>query len=725
MRIAVLTSGGDAPGMNAAVRAVVRRSLVKGFSVFGVWNGYQGMVDGEIRPLGWHDVGGIINKGGTFLGTARSEDFKRYEGRREAVKHLLEHGINALVVIGGDGSLTGAYVLANEWADHVRELGGDGDSVLHVVGLPGSIDNDLYGTDMSIGADTALNHIVRAMDDLSSTAASHQRTFVVETMGRHCGYLALMAGLAGGASWVLIPEEELDMRWHNKMIEAIAKAREAGRPHQMVVVAEGARHADGLPIQSKEVCDLISKRLNINTRLTVLGHVQRGGAPTAFDRILATRLGVAAVDFLAENPEARHCHMVGLRENRIVFTHLEEVVQKSKAVVEELEKGNYQKALELRGTSFRNALDLVKMLTRITPAKECVDDRSVLILTGGADAPGMNAAVSIAGRYLINHGIRVVAARNTFLGLLEDSIETLDWHQLVHWVNRPSSEIGTARVDLKDDDYGRIAEVFNRRNICGLIAIGGWGTYRKIYRMVQLRERFDEFNIPVVLIPASIDNNLPGTEFSIGADTALNVIIDAVDKIRNTAGANRRTFIVEVMGRRCGFLALMSAMASGAEKAYLPEKGISLEELISDVRMIRESFACGKKMLIFLRNESASVHYTTDFIRRIFEEEGKGMFGVRTAVLGHVQRGGVPTAFDRILASRFGARAGLIMQKNLSRNEAEAVVLGLKGKEVSAVPLEVAVSEMDWEEGRPREQWFMELCPIADSLALPSAECGL
>ncbi len=724
MNIAVMTSGGDAPGMNPAVRAVVRRAQVKGFGVFGIFNGYEGLVKGNIKPLGWHDVGGIISKGGTFLGTARSEAFRTLEGRREAVRNLVNHNIEALVVIGGDGSLMGAHVLAREWSEHLDKLGISSDTPqLKVVGLPGSIDNDLYGTDMSIGADTALNHIVRALDDLSSTAASHQRTFVVETMGRHCGYLALMAGLAGGASWVLIPEEELDLRWHQKMLDAIKKARQVGRPHQMLVVAEGARHADGLAIKSKEICDLISSKLKLDVRLTVLGHVQRGGNPTAFDRILATRLGVAAVDLLAQAPDECKCHMVGLRRNSVVTTPLEEVVQKSKAVGEEIENGNYAKALELRGESFKRALELVKMLTRITPAKECTDEKAVLVMTGGADSPGMNTAVSVVGRCLLNHGIRTLASRNTFLGLLKGDIFELDWHELVGWINKPGSEIGTARTDITDNDMKTIAQNLSKYNVAGIIAIGGWGTYEKIWKMIQRRDIYPEFRIPIVLIPASIDNNLPTTQFSIGTDTALNVIIDSIDKIRNTASANRRTFIVEVMGRRCGFLALMGAMASGAEKAYLPEKGVTIKELTSDVEMMKTSFECGKKMMIFLRTEGASHHYTTDFIRRLFEEEGRGGYGVRAAILGHVQRGGVPTAFDRILACRFGAQAVLTMMELLESNSDDAIALGLKGRGVEQTPFEEAISEMDFENSRPKNQWFMELCDIADSLALPFPDC--
>lgn len=725
--LAVMTSGGDSPGMNSAVRAVVRRAIHRGLSVYGIYDGYEGLVKGgeAIRLLGWDDVGGILQKGGTFLGTARSEKFRSREGRRQAVQNMLQAGIQALVIVGGDGSLMGAHVLATEWGEHVEDLMRDHsetDAVasvapLQVIGLPGSIDNDLHGTDMSIGADTALNHIVRAIDNLASTAASHQRTFVLETMGRHCGYLALSATLAGGASWVLVPEEELELRWHQKMVDSIDKAREIGRPHHMVIVAEGARHPDGLIISSADVKRILMERLKLDVRVTVLGHVQRGGSPTAFDRILATRLGVAAVDILLDAPDTEHRHMLGLVKNRVAATPLVEVVEKSQAVREEVEHGNYAKAQELRGGSFTSTLQLVKTLTRITPAQQASQDGAVGILTGGADSPGMNTAVSVAARCLINQGVPVFGVCDGFVGLIRGRFTTLDWDELVSWVNRPGSEIGTARLDFEEKDYAEIAATIRRHNLRGLIAIGGWGTYLKVAQLASRREDFDALNIPMILLPATIDNNLPCTEFSIGADTALNNIVEAADKIRHTAGATRRAFIVEVMGRRCGFLALTSALATGAEKAYLPEYGISLAELNEDVETLKKSFESGKRMVLFMRNEHSSRRYTTDFIQRLMEEESKGQFEVRTATLGHVQRGGLPTAFDRILASRLGAAAALHLLESMKNDSPDVSVLGLRGRGIEKVPIQAALEEMDTANGRPKVQWFLDLMEAADALA--------
>jgi 6-phosphofructokinase 1 len=306
-RIAVLTSGGDAPGMNAAIRAVVRTGLAKGWEVFGIHHGYVGLIADNVVPLGVRDVGGIIQRGGTMLGSARCPEFETVDGREKALRALHEHDIEALVVIGGNGSQTGAYALS--------QMG------FPVVGVASTIDNDLYGAEITIGVDTALNVALEAIDRLKVTASSHQRAFLVEVMGRECGYLALMAGIAGGAEAIVIPEVETDP-------EAVAielrTAYERGKAHALVVVAEGAQYnAAGLARYFQEHRD----RLGFELRVTTLGHVQRGGAPGAFDRLLATRLGAAASEHLARG---EHGLLVGLLKGEIAATPLAEVVANKK-----------------------------------------------------------------------------------------------------------------------------------------------------------------------------------------------------------------------------------------------------------------------------------------------------------------------------------------------------------------------------------------------------------
>ena len=306
-RIAVLTSGGDAPGMNAAIRAVTRVALHQGIRVVGVEWGYEGLIAGWMRELDSRAVGGIIHRGGTILGTARSEQFMTERGQQEAISNLLKWGVDGLVVIGGDGSLSGAQVL------HERGVA--------VIGIPATIDNDIAGTDMCIGADTALNTAIDAIDRIKETASSHHRAFVVEVMGRNSGYLALMAGLAAGAEVVIVPEVEIGIE---ALVPSVREAYAKGKPHFIAVVAEGAR------LKAKDLVDYMSHVAEgFEVRLTVLGHIQRGGSPTAFDRILATRLGAAAVYELLQGVSGK---MVGLIGNTIVTTDLAQAVGRPRGI---------------------------------------------------------------------------------------------------------------------------------------------------------------------------------------------------------------------------------------------------------------------------------------------------------------------------------------------------------------------------------------------------------
>jgi 6-phosphofructokinase 1 len=306
-RIAVLTSGGDAPGMNAAIRAVVRTGLARGCEVFGVYQGYEGLISGNIEPFTARSVSGIIQQGGTILGSARCPEFKTEDGRLKALRALSQHNIEGLVVIGCNGSQSGAHALSQ--------------MEFPVVGVASTIDNDLYGSDITIGVDTALNIALEAIDRLKVTASSHQRAFLVEVMGRDCGYLALMSAIAGGAEAVVIPEIETDPE---VLATELLDSYKRGKSHALIVVAEGAKYnAEGLLNYFKEH----RERLGFELRATTLGHVQRGGAPGAFDRLLATRLGAAAVDRLARG---EHGVLVGLLGNEIGPTPLAEVASKKK-----------------------------------------------------------------------------------------------------------------------------------------------------------------------------------------------------------------------------------------------------------------------------------------------------------------------------------------------------------------------------------------------------------
>jgi 6-phosphofructokinase 1 len=731
MRIGIITSGGDAPGMNAAIRAITRCALDRGVEVVGIHEGWQGVVDGgaKFRTFDWRSTGGILQLGGTILGTARSEAFRTVAGRRQAALNLALAGIDGLVVIGGDGSLTGALLLYQEWAEHLKALAADGrippetaenPAPFRVVGLPGSIDNDQFGTDMSIGADTALNTIVEAVDRLKSTADSHQRTFVVEVMGRRCGYLAVMGAVATGADWVLIPEEEMDTRWHYRMVDALRNGREAGRRHDVLIFAEGARHSDGLPIRADTLTEILKNRMGVEARVTVLGHVQRGGSPSAFDRILASRLGAAAVDYIT-GPDPTPV-MIGQIHNMPKATPLDEVVAKSAEINTQIDHGNFELALQMRGRSFLDSLQVLKTLARAQPKAELAERGRIAIMTGGPDAPGMNAILRTALRIGRNEGQDVVGVRFGFGGLARGDVVDLGWMDVQNWINLGGSELGAVRYAMSDSDIPLMAEQIKQWDIRGIIAVGGLSTYQQAIKLLKARDTYKEFNIPIILVPATIDNNLPATDFTVGADTALNNIIDALDKIKYTASAAHRTYVVEVMGRESGYLALASSIASGAEMQLLSEDGIDLDMLQRDIQQLRRGFAGGKKLGLVIIAEDASPYYDTDFVRRIMEAESHGQYDVRPIILGHLQRGGVPTAFDRIQGSRLGAHAARRLMDDMASGNTDIKVVGVQRRGIEMTPFKEAMMQMDWDHGRPKEQGWLQWRHLADVLASPGPE---
>ena len=326
-RLGIITSGGDAPGMNAAVRAATRQAIALGMEVWGVRDGFQGLCNDNLVPLGSRDVGGILQRGGTVLGTARCEEFLHAPGRKRAFECLQRYGIDGLLMIGGDGSIAGSQKLLEEHG-------------VPVIAVPATIDNDVAATDMAIGVDTALNTAVDAISKLRDTAASHQRTFVIETMGRHCGYLALVVGVASGAEAILVPEFPYDL---DGVVQKVHDGMKRGKKHSFIVVAEGIR--DQFELEKFEspahkiaeyIYDQTGKQYDV--RVTVLGHVQRGGAPTVFDRVLASRMGAAAVQRLVDGETGI---MLGLQRNELVNVRFTDVIGQTRELDEHLMKLAY------------------------------------------------------------------------------------------------------------------------------------------------------------------------------------------------------------------------------------------------------------------------------------------------------------------------------------------------------------------------------------------------
>lgn len=314
-RIGVFTSGGDAPGMNAAIRAVVRAAIFYKKEIFGIMRGYEGMIEGELVKLGARSVGNILQRGGTILKTARSEEFKTVEGRKRALDELKKEGIDALIAIGGDGTFTGLHKLYQECG-------------MPVICIPGTIDNDISGTDYTIGFDTATNTAVEALDKIRDTALSHNRLFFIEVMGRNSGYIAINSGIAGGAGAIIIPE---DNSTFDEFYQKLGAGEITNKKSNLVVVAEGSKIGT-----ADELARKVAERSSyFDIKVTILGHLQRGGAPTYFDRVLASKMGVAAVEGLLQGHTDA---MIGIRNNKIVFNQFDDIMNSHHEIDEEMKR---------------------------------------------------------------------------------------------------------------------------------------------------------------------------------------------------------------------------------------------------------------------------------------------------------------------------------------------------------------------------------------------------
>jgi 6-phosphofructokinase 1 len=765
-RIGVMTSGGDAPGMNGAVRSVVRTSIHMGCEAYAIYEGYEGLVQGGdlIKQMEWNDVRGYLSIGGTLIGTARCMAFMERAGRLKAAKNMILNGIDALVICGGDGSLTGADKFRDEWPGLLEELVSKSElkaeeiepyKHLNIVGLVGSIDNDMSGTDATIGCYSSLERICRAVDDVFDTAASHQRGFVIEVMGRHCGWLALMASIATGADFVFIPEKPPRVGWEDQMCDIVRRHRQRGKRRTIVIIAEGAHDINLTKITPNQVKDLLSNKLKLDTRVTVLGHTQRGGQACFYDRWLSTLQGVEAVNAVLEAGPDTPTPVITIRENKIERSDLMEAVRLTKSVSRAIEAKDFDKAMELRDAEFKEYYNSYMITTSTdNPRLRLPEEKHlrIAIIHVGAPAGGMNPATRAAVAYCLTRGHTPIAIHNGFTGLQRHhddkpigAVREVKWIDADPWVNEGGSEIGTNR-GLPSLDIKKTAHCFELYKFDALFVIGGFEAFTAVSEMRQARKDFPSFSIPMVVLPATVSNNVPGTEYSLGSDTCLNTLIGFCDAIRQSASSSRRrVFVIETQGGRSGYVATMAGLSIGAFAVYIPEERLDIHTLARDIGFLRHSFANDKGASragkIILRNEKASTTYTTQVIADMIAEEARGRFEAKSAVPGHFQQGGKPSPMDRIRALRMSIKCMQYIEgfsgktkEEINQDNMSAAVIGIQGSEVvfSAMGGETGLETIgtDWKDRRPKNEFWYTMKDTVDILSgRPKAgkacgECG-
>ncbi|XP_025190972.1 ATP-dependent 6-phosphofructokinase-like, partial [Melanaphis sacchari] len=734
--LAVLTSGGDSQGMNAAVRSVVRVSIQLGVNVYFVKEGYYGLIEGNefITKANWYDVSFTLNLGGTIIGTKRCMEFMTKEGRMKATKNMISLGIANLVVIGGDGSLSGANIFREEWPSYIDELLKKGEideetskefDHLNLVGIVGSIDNDFSGTDMTIGADTALHRILEAIDSIVSTAFSHQRTFIMEVMGRNCGYLAVKSALMCEADYLFIREWPQKLDWPDKLCKNVQRARKYGKRLNIIIISEGAVDINGTAITSEMVKNVLVDRLQQDARVTVLGHVQRGGSPSAFDRILASRMGAHAVVCLLEATKTSEPKVVCLNANTIEHQSLMKCVKNTLEISKAIEQKDFDKALKLRGQSFGQNLVTYKQMIH----KEIInlDGKVTLILNIGGSSNGINALMYSIVRASIASKHRVIGAKFSIDGFIKGEVIELQWSSVIGWLNQGGVKLGITRTVPDEEMMKKVAMQMKNLNISSCIIAGGTEALKTGIMMYDYRKKYKEFCIPLVVVPVTYSNNIPGTDFSLGADTALNQIVKLCDIIRQSAeGHTPRVFVVEILGGLCGYLTSMTALACGADASYIFEEKHNIIDLMDCIYRMVEKFDTKKITRgLVLRSERANENYTTSFINKLLTEEGKKSFVTRSSILGSIATGGVPSPFDRSFALKEGQLA-VEWINNIEAKHPEqvtlpnsAVLLGLIRSDFKFTPLD-EFKFINNEKKSNNQSWWLNFRPLLKVLEEPN-----
>lgn len=538
-----------------------------------------------------------------------------------------------------------------------------------------------------------------------------------------------------GADWVLIPENPPQPGWEDVMCQKVAFCRENGRRHSLVIMSEGAVDTKNNPITSTYVKEVLESKLKHDTRITVLGHVQRGGKPSAFDRIIGCRMGAAAALTLVQASGETPSTMIGIQGNQIFQLPLMECVKRTQAIDEAMKTCVFQKALDIRGEGFKRSRKILKRLESCGSSDLCGVPPSLAaktftfaVMNVGAPAAGMNGCTRAFVRLLLYQGHTVLGISEGFEGLIKDSIHKMTWKEVDDWASQGGSNLGTNRKIPDPNTLPEVAAKFGEYKIQGLLIIGGFEAYSSLVKLEKSRHLYTAFRIPLCSVAATISNNVPGTEFSLGCDTSLNVIVSAMDILKQSSYANRkRVFVVETMGGYCGYLANMAALAGGADAAYIFEEKFTIATLQKDITCMVGKFLDGLHSGMLIRNEKCNENFTSEFLCKLLEEESKGTFVTRSMVLGHLQQGERPSPFDRILGVKYASHAVDFLIDEATKNITNGVVratskesvcmIGLEGVRVERIPLQDLIPATDFEHRIPTHQWWMSLRHLIGLLA--------
>ena len=737
--IGVLTSGTDAQGVNAVIRSVVRTGLFLGCKVMFIKDGLKGLVENKIDEARWSETQGTESLGGTILGSQKCPEFKNYIPRRTAGLNLIKAGISNVIFIGGEGTLKAARSLFSDWGEIVKDLLGlnlitlemaHQYKHLHVVCLIASVEHDVVGTDISIGTNTAVHRITEALDNIAVTHTSCNQAFVVEVLGSESGFLALVSGLAYHASMVFIPEWPAQGDWVQELKNKMTTRCKRGL---LIIAASGAIDRQGKPIKVNDIANVL-KELGMDTRITVLGHVQRGGLPSVFDRFNGIRIGADAVTCLHQLPDDQSAICaVGLRGTDIVTLDVDKVIDDTERVASCIRSLNFVDAVRLKGERFQRFLSAYNMTQTLKPAitlsiPGCEPIiRKIGVVKLGQTSLGVCWTVKTLVNTCESKGFRVVGFRNGLEGVARDWALPLSSETVRDWTVTTAGRLGTSERSANAVGLDRIEKGIAKHNLSGLVLIGEFPAYVSLHEMWEGMREHSGLCIPVMMIPVATNNNIPNTDFCIGADTATNEIVEYCSKLKRVAaGRGKTVFVVETLGSHSEYLTTMCGLCAGADVAYTRRTKLTLDKLLDDANMITEKILDRESPLsmgFIIKSQNASDNYTLDIIQNIFNEEGRGIFNCNTASIGDVQMGSTPTPFDRVLAHCSGLEAGCWMveqilgcvQKDRSvytvQPTSKCVMCSCNGQ-LTPSPISELALETDFLHQLPKYMWWSQLTSL-------------
>ncbi|BFZ14943.1 hypothetical protein BsWGS_17982 [Bradybaena similaris] len=750
--VAIVTAGDDTQGMNAAIRASARTGFYMGCRVSFIKQGFKGMVDGgdNFEDATWNSTSDIIGMGGTMLKSYKCPEFLERAGRLKAAKNLVNYGIQAIVAIGGDGTLKGLNILYNEWFSLLEELAEKGlvDKIkthkcrhLKIVCILASITNEIANTDLTIGVNSALHRIVESIDAISSTSSSSQLAFVVQVMGGTSGYLALVSGLISDASMIFVPEWPPEGNWRDELCDKVKDDIYLGSEGILCITCDGAIDREGHPITPEEIRDTLQNRLNLNAKITILGHVQRGGNPTAIDRTIGSRMGVEAISCLKDIPEEDGPSVITIRGNTVVCYPMTDVIENTRKIEESLRERNFAELIRRRGKQLELHLNNYTFMhnLRSNPVA-CVDipgARKIGVVRLGRSTVNQCMVVRTIVAFCHHKSVVVLNFKNGFAGLADGEYNVLCWEKVKNWTSRQNVCLDSSVMNATEVGLERIAEQLENLGVSGLVLIGNFEAYKSLADIHEAKARYRGLCIPICMVPVTMINNIPGSVSTIGSDTTLNEIIQYCDKIKRVArDQNNRVFIIETMGQNCGYLPTLSAMCVGADAAYIKQEHFDLNTLLEDADHLRSEILHGNTSVgLIICGERVDENYNTEFINRLFSEQGKGVYTCRANTIGHVQQGGLPSVMDRALAGAAGLKTGQWIFKHLDKTSADNIlksdrsesrtVLCCNRYKMTFVPISSLITETDFAQKLPTFMAWMKWRPIIRILARHEARLEL